>query len=149
MSRLSAVIVRADDIRSPSVTFTASSNLPIGAGLGSSAAYSTCIASALLLAHGFISLPAGSSTAAADASRFSAQDADIVDGWAFLSEKILHGNPSGIDNAVSVRGGAVAFTRSIGGRQGGLDSLRGWVQGPLRCENQADGLLDSPRFGCC
>jgi len=54
-------------------------------------------------------------------------DIDLVDGWAFLAEKVLHGNPSGIDNAVSVRGGAVAFRRSVGGVQGGLEGLHGSV----------------------
>ncbi|WVQ76274.1 cystathionine beta-lyase [Cryptococcus sp. DSM 104548] len=95
-----------------SVTFTASSNLPISAGLGSSAAYSTCVASSLLIARQYIS-----------ATTRSSEETDLVDSWAFLAEKVLHGNPSGIDNAVAVRGGAVAFTRSVGGRQGGLDGL--------------------------
>ncbi|KAK8845447.1 cystathionine beta-lyase [Kwoniella newhampshirensis] len=100
------------------VTFTASANLPIGAGLGSSAAYSACVASALLLAHSHISTPTDIT--------LSSSDTDIVDGWAFLSEKVLHGTPSGIDNAVAVRGGAVAYTRAVGGRTGGLDSLHGF-----------------------
>ena len=121
-------------------TFTASSNLPIRAGLGSSAAYSTCVASALLLAHNFISVPVQQpiqqhvphGTAAiqkerlADKeARLSTVDANLIDDWAFLAEKVLHGNPSGIDNAVSVRGGAVAFTRSVGGKTGGLEELHG------------------------
>lgn len=103
--------------RSFAGTFTASSNLPIGAGLGSSAAFSTTVASALLLAHKHLSV--------SEASGISAKDTDLVDGWAFLAEKVLHGNPSGIDNAVSVRGGAVAFTRSFGGKSGGLEALNG------------------------
>lgn len=125
--------VRADS-RSVPATFTASSNLPIGAGLGSSAAYSTCVASALLIAHKHLSLPSQigmpvSTTAADDEDtgpHFSPRDTDLVDGWAFLAEKVLHGNPSGIDNAVSVRGGAVAFTRSVGGKKGGLEGLHGF-----------------------
>lgn len=43
-----------------------------------------------------------------------------------MSEKVLHGNPSGIDNAVSVRGGAVAFTRAVEGKEGGLSAMRGF-----------------------
>jgi mevalonate kinase len=101
----------------PGVTFTASANLPIGAGLGSSAAFSTCAATSLLLAHSIVSKPQN--------ERFTSTDTEIIDAYAFLAEKVLHGNPSGIDNAVSVRGGAVAFTRSIGGRQGGLVPLNG------------------------
>jgi mevalonate kinase len=116
--------------RSIPATFTASSNLPISAGLGSSAAYSTCVASSLLLAHKHVSLPSPAATpASADSvsagSHLAPRDTDLVDEWAFLAEKVLHGNPSGIDNAVSVRGGAVAFTRSLGGKQGGLEGLHG------------------------
>lgn len=131
----------------PGGTFTASSNIPIRAGLGSSAAYSTCIASALLLAHGGISLPKPQSPSLSrpstpsgsltdDGQRLSPHDVDLVDGWAFLSEKLLHGNPSGIDNAVSVRGGAVAFTRSVGGKEGGLHGLHGCV---YSCSSAAVG----------
>jgi mevalonate kinase len=110
---------RANYIR-PRITLTASSNLPIGAGLGSSAAYSTCVASSLLLAHKHISaVPSGGQT------KLGQAETDIVDGWAFLAEKVLHGNPSGIDNAVSVRGGAVAFTRAVNGAKGGLEGLYG------------------------
>jgi mevalonate kinase len=97
------------------VTLTVSANLPIGAGLGSSAAFSACLAAALLIAHGHVSK-----------YDFPPAEVDAVDAWSFLSEKVLHGNPSGIDNAVAVRGGAVAFTRAVGGRTGGLDSMRGF-----------------------
>ena len=104
--------------------------------MGSSAAYSTCVASSLLLAHQHIALPSGPHPLGSHAPlptsppeesepRLAASDTDLVDGWAFLAEKVLHGNPSGIDNAVSVRGGAVAFTRSVGGKKGGLQGLHG------------------------
>ncbi|WWC58066.1 cystathionine beta-lyase [Kwoniella dejecticola CBS 10117] len=114
------MVMAGAESEAPAVTFTATANLPISAGLGSSAAYSTCVASALLIAHSHIEKPGK------DQSRVSEGDTNIIDGWAFLSEKVLHGNPSGIDNAVSVRGGAVAFTRSVGGRKGGLDGLHGF-----------------------
>ncbi|KAL7418885.1 cystathionine beta-lyase [Cryptotrichosporon argae] len=103
----------------PGATLTVSANLPISAGLGSSAAYSTCVAAALLLAHGRVAVPGAGAS-------FSARETDAVDGWAFLAEKVLHGNPSGIDNAVSVRGGGVRFQRAVGGKQGGLDGLHGF-----------------------
>lgn len=99
-----------------SVTLTVSANLPIGAGLGSSAAFSACLSSALLIAHKHIP----------SAASLSPADVNAVDAWSFLSEKVLHGNPSGIDNAVSVRGGAVAFTRAVEGKEGGLSAMRGF-----------------------
>ncbi|ORX34655.1 cystathionine beta-lyase [Kockovaella imperatae] len=120
------MVISAKESNAPSGTFTASSNLPIGAGLGSSAAYSTCIASALLLAHNHIDNPALGESFSSSGPGISPGDTDLIDGWAFLSEKVLHGNPSGIDNAVSVRGGAVSFTRSVGGRKGGLETLNGF-----------------------
>jgi mevalonate kinase len=97
------------------VTLTVSANLPIGAGLGSSAAFSSCVAAALLIAHTHVSK-----------FDFPAHEVDLVDAWSFLAEKVLHGNPSGIDNAVAVRGGAVAFTRAVNGKQGGLAGIRGF-----------------------
>lgn len=93
-----------------------SANLPIGAGLGSSAAFSACLASSLLFAHAHAEAHAAPSETAVD----------LIDAWAFLAEKVLHGNPSGIDNAVAVRGGAVAFTRAVNGKEGGLDPMRGF-----------------------
>ncbi|WVF66200.1 cystathionine beta-lyase [Kwoniella sp. CBS 6097] len=114
------MVMAGGEADAPAVTLTAKSNLPISAGLGSSAAYSTCVASALLLVHSHVTQPEHGQP------RLSESNTNIVDGWAFLAEKVLHGNPSGIDNAVSVRGGAVAFTRSVGGRKGGLDGLHGF-----------------------
>ncbi|WVN90920.1 cystathionine beta-lyase [Cryptococcus depauperatus CBS 7841] len=110
------MMIAGDESNALSFTLTASSNLPISAGLGSSAAYSTCVATSFLLAQQHLNIPSSS-------SRFSKEDTDLIDGWAYLAEKVLHGNPSGIDNAIAVRGGAVAFTRSMGGRKGGLDGL--------------------------
>lgn len=98
------------DKASFSATFTASSNLPISAGLGSSAAYSTCIASSLLIAHGLIPSPSSSSSTSPSSPSHTIS---LLDTYAFLSEKVLHGNPSGIDNAVSARGGAIAFSRAL------------------------------------
>ena len=116
-----------------SLTFTARSALPMGAGLGSSAAYSSCISLALLLHHRLITpptLPPPSTSTHTHVShsgrRAMAQPAiETVDKWAFLSEKVIHGNPSGIDNACSVRGGAVCFRKTTEKRgQGGMEGIK-------------------------
>lgn len=84
-------------------TFTFRSLLPISAGLGSSAAYSACLASAILYTNGILSLPTSSSIPSGDAA--------LINTYAFLSERVLHGNPSGVDNSVAVYGGCLTFTR--------------------------------------
>ncbi|TCD63579.1 cystathionine beta-lyase [Steccherinum ochraceum] len=125
----------------PSFHFQVRSTLPVGAGLGSSAAYSTCIATVLLLLNARIGvppLPARSRSPAApddpghihvshQGRRAIAKDsAEEVNRWAFVSEKVLHGNPSGVDNSVSVFGGALAYTRPGFARKSGMDAIQGF-----------------------
>ena len=76
------------------------SQLPVGAGLGSSASYSVCLAASLLIYFGIIE----------DVS--DKKNLEVVNSWAFLAEKVIHGTPSGIDNTVATFGGAIAYTRS-------------------------------------
>lgn len=72
------------------------SEIPIGAGLGSSAALSVCLAAGLhAIQEGKTSL--------------TREDQDHVCRLALLSEQILHGTPSGIDNAISTYGGILRF----------------------------------------
>ena len=79
----------------------AQSALPIGAGLGSSAAFAVCLAGGMLRVQDML---AGRGEAAIDAAR-----ADIVNRWAFLAEVVVHGQPSGVDNTVATYGGALRF----------------------------------------
>ena len=53
--------------------------------------------------------------------------AEEVNRWAFVAEKVLHGNPSGVDNCVSVFGGALAYTRPGFGKKGGMEPIHGYV----------------------
>ena len=84
------------------------SEIPLGAGLGSSAALSVCLSAGLTgVLHQVKSLEKNifnhlSNTAKKDVCRL-----------AFLSEKILHGTPSGIDNSVSTYGGLCKFSDGV------------------------------------
>jgi len=144
------------------------SDIPIGAGLGSSAAYSVSLATAFYR-HLVLKAPSssghetetdscsgddtssehssagssikglaspdlhrrngsvvtatsvtainGDAIAAANAPEDMRMRKDICQ-WAFLGEKILHGNPSGIDNSICTYGGLLAF------RSGKIQSMR-------------------------
>lgn len=78
-----------------------SSELPVGAGLGSSASFSVCIAALLLLHYGIIS----------DCEAY--KNKETINNWAFLAEKVIHGTPSGIDNTMSTFGGLMAYKRNM------------------------------------
>jgi mevalonate kinase len=115
------------------------STLPIGAGLGSSASYSACVASVNLIFARRTSLnepvrrrlnseAAISYVIKHDGRRaIPSEVAEEVNKWAFVAEKVMHGNPSGVDNTVSVHGGAIAYKRAVNGQKGGLDGLHGYA----------------------
>ncbi|XP_029881960.1 mevalonate kinase isoform X2 [Aquila chrysaetos chrysaetos] len=90
----------------PNVDILVWSELPTGAGLGSSAAYAVCLAAALLMACRAISCPLkeGESTA-----RWTEEELTLINSWAFQGERVIHGNPSGVDNAVGTWGGALRY----------------------------------------
>uniref|UniRef100_A0A8B9NY61 Mevalonate kinase n=1 Tax=Apteryx owenii TaxID=8824 RepID=A0A8B9NY61_APTOW len=94
----------------PSVDIIVWSELPTGAGLGSSAAYSVCLAAALLTACGAIACPLaeGESTA-----RWTEEELSLINSWAFQGERVIHGNPSGVDNAVGTWGMCVFAEMSL------------------------------------
>ncbi|EOA97013.1 Mevalonate kinase, partial [Anas platyrhynchos] len=81
----------------PSVDIVVWSELPTGAGLGSSAAYAVCLAAALLHACGAISCPLKDGEITA---RWTEEEMTLINSWAFQGERVIHGNPSGVDNAV-------------------------------------------------
>ncbi|KAF8977989.1 hypothetical protein BGZ46_006963 [Entomortierella lignicola] len=91
-----------DEVANQGYDLSVRSTLPVGAGLGSSASYSVCLATALLKLNGHLSESLGLS---------ASEQRDLVNQWAFQAEKVIHGNPSGIDNTVSTLGGAVMFKK--------------------------------------
>ncbi|PRP88932.1 nucleotide binding protein 1-like protein [Planoprotostelium fungivorum] len=79
------------------------SSLPIGAGMGSSAAYCVSISSVLLAdLHSW-------NVSALDETKLQ-----NINDWAFSGERILHGTPSGVDNTVSTYGRTISFSKSQG-----------------------------------
>ncbi|WVZ94425.1 hypothetical protein U9M48_040318 [Paspalum notatum var. saurae] len=85
------------------------SDLPMGAGLGSSAAYNVSMSGALLTATGAVGV--GGGDGAEEWELFGKHDLELVNQWAFQGEKIIHGKPSGIDNAVSTFGSMIKFKK--------------------------------------
>lgn len=120
---------------SPAFDFNTRATLPVGAGLGSSASFSACAATAILLIHQRVSIPElpTPSNPATGHIHVSHQGrralpltmAEEVNRWAFISEKILHGNPSGVDNSVAVYGGALGYTRPGFIRKSGMEPILG------------------------
>ncbi|MEM4979894.1 MAG: mevalonate kinase [Candidatus Bathyarchaeia archaeon] len=80
-----------------------SSEIPLSAGLGSSAAIAVSILAALSSLFGI-----------------RLRREEMFD-LAFVSERILHGSPSGIDHATSIYGGAIAYSPSRGFRRLSVD----------------------------
>lgn len=81
------------------------SELPLGSGLGSSAALCVALSAALLALSDSLKL---------DFSHqgwqvFGDSELELVNKWAFEGEKIIHGRPSGIDNTVSTYGNMIKF----------------------------------------
>lgn len=107
------------DTSRPAQSYTVRSSLPISAGLGSSAAYSVAVASSLLYSHGILPTPSQNDA-------ITREQADVVNAWAFLAEKVIHGNPSGVDNTVAALGGAIAFRKAVKGRDGSLETINGF-----------------------
>ncbi|KAJ1973010.1 Mevalonate kinase [Dimargaris verticillata] len=84
----------------------ARSALPVGAGLGSSASFSACLATALLKHFDFPRL-----TSLGPAGVANNEPLALINHWAFVAEQVTHGQPSGIDNAIAVYGGAKLYRK--------------------------------------
>jgi mevalonate kinase len=79
------------------LSITVETELPVGAGLGSSASFAVALVGGLLVAAGRI--PS------------EKLDYDLINRWAFVSEKFMHGTPSGVDNSVATFGAGVIFQK--------------------------------------
>ncbi|CAH1435158.1 unnamed protein product [Lactuca virosa] len=86
-------------------TVSVSSELPLGSGLGSSAAFCVSLCGAFLGLSDSVKVDFGQHGWAA----FGEKEQQLVNKWAFEGEKIIHGKPSGIDNTVSTFGNLIKF----------------------------------------
>ena len=98
--------------------FVIKSEIPVGAGLGSSASFSVVIASLLLLmvaqqdknrlidGHCILSTSSYNNT-----SKKVDINLDLVNSLAFMAEKVIHGQPSGVDNTLCTYGGAKIYQK--------------------------------------
>nr|XP_043623811.1 mevalonate kinase [Erigeron canadensis] len=86
-------------------TVTVSSELPLGSGLGSSAAFCVSLSGALLALSDSVTVEFSREGWVA----FGEKEQQLANKWAFEGEKIIHGKPSGIDNTVSTFGNLIKF----------------------------------------
>ncbi|GLD97599.1 hypothetical protein PINS_up006289 [Pythium insidiosum] len=92
--RASSILLQTPHTHGLRIRVSAAS-FPVGAGLGSSAAFSVALAGGLLQVRD--QQPSSSLTE--------------INAFAYSAEVILHGSPSGVDNTVSTFGGALKFTK--------------------------------------
>lgn len=108
---LCVALLRASPVNSSSarasglglkIQVTATENFPVGAGLGSSAAFSVALAGALVHYQG----ASGKMTTHTEKSTL-----ELINAYAFAAEVIMHGAPSGVDNTVAAFGGTLVFRK--------------------------------------
>ena len=94
-----------------------SRNLPVGAGLGSSAAFGVSSAAALYQLHlRLLNHDSRGGSCQFWKGRPSQIQLERINELAFQSEVLIHGTPSEIDNTVSTYGSAIHFTKVQGGK---------------------------------
>ncbi|KAI9832988.1 MAG: Mevalonate kinase [Phylliscum demangeonii] len=121
----------------PGSVYTLRSAVPIGAGLGSSASVCVCWSAALLLQNEAIAPPDPSQSL-----EKAKAHAELISSWAFVAELCIHGDPSGVDNAVSAGGGAVLYQRNGDGPPSispisSLPTLPIWLVDTKTCRSTA------------
>jgi mevalonate kinase len=60
-----------------------------------------------------------------DLTMFSAKEKELISRWSLIGEKIMHGNPSGLDNVTCTLGSVVKFRKGKEGQGHVLEHLPG------------------------
>lgn len=91
-----------------------SSDLPLAAGLGSSASFCASLATAFYGLN-MLRLSHQSSSSSIKSGRVSLDEWALtsINQWAFEGERCIHGNPSGVDNTCIVHGGVIVYQRTL------------------------------------
>ncbi|OMJ26257.1 Mevalonate kinase [Smittium culicis] len=85
--------------RNKGLSISIRSSIPIGSGLGSSASYSSSLASLIGIYSGSL------------LDNSSKLDMCLVNEMAFKAEQVVHGMPSGVDNTTVINGGFVRYSK--------------------------------------
>lgn len=101
-------ILLASGVHDMGLCVTVQTELSLGAGTGSSASFAVSLAGALLR---YLSVKTSGHKTSDDPKVFTRSELGLVSEWAFRAEKIIHGNPSGVDNTVCTFGSVVSFRK--------------------------------------
>ena len=84
------------------------SQLPLSSGLGSSASFAVALATGCCRLRRQEQRPDDVTLDALDQTTL-----ELINQWAYEGERLVHENPSGVDNTVVTFGGALAFRRTL------------------------------------
>lgn len=88
-----------------------SHGLPIGAGLGSSAAFSVASSAACLQLRDKLDFIQKGGNEENHSLPLLPENLHTINSWAFMAEVLIHGTPSGLDNTTSTYGGMIKFRK--------------------------------------
>ncbi|EFA05256.2 mevalonate kinase [Tribolium castaneum] len=111
-----AIVGSTDSNLSDGFKLAVRSDLTVGAGTGSSASFAVAIAAFLLHFVKVKKFKSKNLYKSLDLNvdnlqNFDTTELDLVSKWAFQSERIIHGTPSGVDNTICTFGGLVSFRK--------------------------------------
>ncbi len=104
-SVLSVISEQAPGVKTDKIVIEVETTLPIGSGLGSSASLAASIVGGI------------------SAYFHLGWDREKINDVTYLAEKMVHGNPSGVDNTAVVYGGLLRFERGMQGEANILQNL--------------------------